>query len=110
MAGEKIKELENRWSLALFPQGYGGDLLGKQMKGERLLFLTAEDCGCLAGGVSTDEILPTGAGEFQNEVDLAPFALSGVPGIEEGEILAGDFGVLVVGPGFGGGSSRNMPL
>jgi len=106
MAGETIKNLENHWSLALFSQDYGDGLLRRQMEGERFLFLTDEDCEHLAKGISTDGILPTGAGEFQSEADLARFALSGFPGIGEGELLAGDFGVLVVGSGFGGGSSR----
>lgn len=101
--------LENRGVLAVVDQGYPDEnqgLLKRQLHGERLLFLGQEDVLRLTAGISTDGILPTKGGRFQKPEDLAPFALSGVPGIPEKAIESGEFGVLVVGNKFGGGSAR----
>lgn len=83
------------------------ELLRRQINcNERLLMLSQPDVNNLRTHISTDGILPSSGGRFSREADLAPFALSGVPGISEGDIQHGNFGLIVVGSLFGSGSAR----
>ncbi|MCL5970219.1 MAG: aconitase family protein [Patescibacteria group bacterium] len=99
------QSFKNRGHLALFPNE--SDLLSKQIQGnERFLLFSDGDVEYLLKGVSTDGIIPSKAAGFQKPIDLAPFALSGVPGIGEEAVRLGDFNVVIAGAGFGCGSSR----
>jgi len=101
---------KNTEILILFRQDYS-NLLQRQIAGERILFVTPDDIKNLLEKISTDGILPSRAAAHFKPEDLSDFALSGVAGITEGSIKNNNFGTIIVGSGFGGGSAReHAPL
>src|SRR4030042_5363996 len=101
----KEKENSSREIFTIFEPSYS-NLNRRQILGERVLFLGPEDTNNLISGVSTDGILPSKGGRFQKPEDLAGYALSGVPGINERDLVKMETGTLIVGNKFGGGSAR----
>lgn len=97
-------------SLAVFDEYYPWNApdthLERQRAGQRLLLFTEQDITGLLQAISTDGILPTAGGRFQKLQDLAPFALSGVGGISQGDLFDGGYNTIIVGDKFGGGSAR----
>jgi len=82
------------------------DILEKQLSGEQIDSIQDKHLKNLSEKISTDGILPTKATIFYKSLDLANYALSGVSGISEQSIMDNQYQILVVGEGFGGGSSR----
>lgn len=82
------------------------EMLIEQLQGSQIERLDGELLEHLMWGVSTDGILPSKGGRFHTPQELGQFALAGIPGVSENAVRDGNFGVLVVGGRFGGGSAR----
>lgn len=81
------------------------ELLRQQLEGRNIDFAPQEE---LADKVSTDEIIPSRYCFYFTEEELGEFTLTGFRGdvIKPGDVKRGNFDLVIAGPSFGCGSSR----